>query len=130
MNSIRVPLQKFKKGPVPPCFVGHSKGVKQILLERELINEAEVKKFRSRCTSKHRKENRDAQAAKGVAEGGSVDVPLHKGGGLKTSAGASCCCLDYLLSVQADFKAQENAVKEYVRSRGHFCIFLPKYHPG
>ena len=67
---------------MPPCFVGHSKGVKQILLERELINEAEVKKFRSRCTSKHRKENIEAQAAKGVAEGESVDVPLHKGGGL------------------------------------------------
>ena len=40
--SNRLPLQKFKKGPVPPSFVGHPKGIKQVLLERELINEAEV----------------------------------------------------------------------------------------
>ena len=28
------------------------------------------------------------------------------------------------------FKAQENAIREYVKLRGHECIFLPKFHPG
>ena len=50
---------------------------------------------------------------KRVAEGGSVDVPLHQGDYPKTSPGASCCCLNNLFSVQADFKAQENAMKEH-----------------
>ena len=29
----------------------------------------------------------------------------------------------------ADFKEQQNAIQELVLSRGHFCIFLPKFHP-
>ena len=33
------------------------------------------------------------------------------------------------LSEQADFKEQQNAIQELVLSRGHFCIFLPKFHP-
>ena len=39
------------------------------------------------------------------------------------------CCLEFLLSEQADFKEQQNAIQELVLSRGHFCIFLPKFHP-
>ena len=34
-----------------------------------------------------------------------------------------------LLSEKADFKEQQNAIQELVLSRGHFCIFLPKFHP-
>ena len=34
-----------------------------------------------------------------------------------------------LLSELADFKKQQNAIKELVLSWGHFCIFLPKFHP-
>ena len=39
------------------------------------------------------------------------------------------CCLGFLLSEKADFKEQHNAIQELVLSRGHFCIFLPKFHP-
>ena len=35
-----------------------------------------------------------------------------------------------LLSEQADFKEQQNAIQELVLSRGHFCIFLPKFTPS
>ena len=39
------------------------------------------------------------------------------------------CCLEFLLSEQADFKEQQNAIQELVLSRGLFRIFLPKFHP-
>jgi hypothetical protein len=34
-----------------------------------------------------------------------------------------------LLSEQAGFKEQQNAIQELVLSRGPFCISLPKFHP-
>ena len=44
-------------------------------------------------------------------------------------SGDTPCCLDFLLSEQPDFQAQQNAIQELNLSRGHYCIFLPKYHP-
>ena len=44
-------------------------------------------------------------------------------------AGQVPCCLEFLLSEQTDFKEQQNAIKELVLSRGHFCIFFAKFHP-
>ena len=60
----------------------------------------------------------------GIGKGESIDVPLHVGW-----ADEVLCRLEFLLSEQADFKEQQNAIQELVLSRGHFCIFLPKFHP-
>ena len=38
------------------------------------------------------------------------------------------CCLAWLLSKQDDFQLQKSQVKEKITQRGHFCIFLPKFH--
>jgi hypothetical protein len=38
------------------------------------------------------------------------------------------CCMARLLSQQDDFKNQESMLETYIRSRGHECIFLPKFH--
>ncbi len=51
-------------------------------------------------------------------------MPVHVGW-----AGQVPCCLQFLLSEQTDFKEQQNAIQELVLSQGHFCIFLPKFHP-
>jgi len=63
-------------------------------------------------------------AATGVGKGDSVDVPVHAGWDK-----GQACCLTFLLSEQPDFKAQQNAIQELIISRGHHCIFLPKFHP-
>jgi len=60
----------------------------------------------------------------GIGKGESIDVPVHVGW-----ADQVPCCLGFLLLEQADFKEQQNAIQELVLSRGHFCIFLPKFHP-
>jgi hypothetical protein len=38
------------------------------------------------------------------------------------------CCMAQLLSQQDDFKNQESMLETYIRSHGHKCIFLPKFH--
>ncbi|EDR06923.1 uncharacterized protein LACBIDRAFT_299288 [Laccaria bicolor S238N-H82] len=39
----------------------------------------------------------------------------------------NCCCA-WLLSQQDDFKNQLLLLKSFIKSRGHKCIFLPKFH--
>ena len=38
------------------------------------------------------------------------------------------CCMARLLSQQDDFKNQPSMLETYIHSRGHECIFLPKFH--
>jgi hypothetical protein len=101
---MQVPVATYKKGPVPAALVGHSKGTQQILLERG-------------------QEEAQGQAV-GIGKGESIDMLVHVGW-----AGQVPCCLEFLLSEKADFKEQQNAIQELVLSRGHFRIFLPKFHP-
>jgi len=133
VHFIQVPSKKFKSGVAHAELVGHSKGIKQILLERDLIDDQQAKTTKKNgqkgvCKSVSRKE-RAEQAEGGEGElgvGESVELPRHMGAG----GGKQWCCLEWLLSEQDDFKKQENAVREYIKSRGHVCIFLPKFHPG
>jgi hypothetical protein len=120
--SMQVPVATYKKGPVPAALVGHSKGMQQILLERGVI--AETSKLNGKCGTADRKKRKAAKQAVGIGKGESIDVPVHVGW-----ADQVPCCLEFLLSEQADFKEQQNAIQELVLSRGHFCIFLPKFHP-
>ena len=38
------------------------------------------------------------------------------------------CCAKQILDNQPDFKGQKSLVQEVVKSAGHMCIFLPKFH--
>ena len=38
------------------------------------------------------------------------------------------CCMARLLSRQDDFKNQPSMLETFIHSRGHECIFLPKFH--
>lgn len=40
----------------------------------------------------------------------------------------SNCCMARLLSQQDDFKNQPSMLETFIHSRGHECIFLPKFH--
>jgi len=92
------------------------------MLERGVI--AETSKLNGKCGTADRKKRKAAKQAVGIGKGESIDVPVHVGW-----ADQVPCCLEFLLSEQADFKEQQNAIQELVLSRGHFCIFLPKFHP-
>ena len=122
VSSITVPAVTLKPGPVPEVLIGHSKGLKQILLERGLITVGE--KTKGACDTNDKKKRIAAQGQSGIGQTESADVPKHAG-----MAGGTACCLEYLLSEQPDFKRQQNAIQELVISRGHHCIFLPKFHP-
>jgi hypothetical protein len=39
------------------------------------------------------------------------------------------CCLDRLLELQPDFQEQRNRLQEAIETRGHYVLFLPKFHP-
>jgi hypothetical protein len=38
------------------------------------------------------------------------------------------CCMARLLSQQDDFKNQPSMLETFIHSRGHECMFLPKFH--
>jgi len=38
------------------------------------------------------------------------------------------CCMACLLSQQDNFKNQPSMLETFIHSRGHECIFLPKFH--
>jgi hypothetical protein len=38
------------------------------------------------------------------------------------------CCMAQLLSKQDDFRNQISLLKQNIRTRGHICVFLPKFH--
>jgi hypothetical protein len=38
------------------------------------------------------------------------------------------CCMAQLLSKQDDFQNQESLLEQTIKARGHYCVFLPKFH--
>ena len=38
------------------------------------------------------------------------------------------CCMQRVLSLQEDFATKKSMIQHYVESRGHVCMFLPKFH--
>ena len=112
VHFIQVPSKKFEAG------VAHAELVK--------TNKNSRQKGKCMLVSKKKRPEQAEGGESGLEVGEPVELPRHIGRG----GGKQWCCLEWLLSEQPDFKAQENAVREYVKSRGHECIFLPKFHPG
>jgi len=122
VSRIQAPLALHKVGPIADNLIGHSKGIKRILLERNLITPAS--KLKGACTSAGKAKRKAAMGEAGIGKGDSADVLTHEG-----VTSGTACCLEFLLSEQSDFKEQQNAIQELIASRGHHCIFLPKFHP-
>ena len=38
------------------------------------------------------------------------------------------CCMACLLSKQDDFHLQKSLLEQKIQTKGHHCIFLPKFH--
>jgi len=107
-------------------LIGHSKGIKQVLLERQLFDP--TTKLKGACAfagkvkrkaamgggHRQRQERRcpEARGRAGQAHGMLSRAPPLGAGRL-----------------QDDFRELQNTIQELIVSRGHHCIFLPKYHP-
>jgi len=40
----------------------------------------------------------------------------------------NACCMRRIISLQPDFKEQKSQLEELIVSRGHVCLFFPKFH--
>ena len=101
---MQVSVVTYKKGPVPAALVGHSKGMQQILLERDVI--AETSELNGKCGTADRKKRKAAKQAVGIGKGESIDVPVNVGW-----ADQAPCCLEFLLSEQAELRKAETAAR-------------------
>ncbi|KAF8222531.1 hypothetical protein L208DRAFT_1322263, partial [Tricholoma matsutake] len=48
--------------------------------------------------------------------------------GVKCKPGATDCCAKHILDLQPNFQEQRSLVQEVIKTAGHTCIFLPKFH--
>jgi hypothetical protein len=73
--------------------------------------------------------SREAKGLKAVLEERGFDVSC-----LREKCAPVCpfeshnCCMARLLSQQEDFINQESMLETLIKSAGHECIFLPKFH--
>jgi hypothetical protein len=38
------------------------------------------------------------------------------------------CCMERVLSLQDDFKAEKPLIQTIIEGSGHICLFLPQFH--
>ena len=95
----------FSQNNSDPKLRGQPKGIRQVLLERELWQD------RRRYGSKFL-----LSCPKGK-----------KGPGCDPALNGECCAIA-LLQSQKHFKEQERALQELVETAGHSVIFYPKFH--
>ncbi|KAF7332403.1 DDE family endonuclease [Mycena kentingensis (nom. inval.)] len=133
----------FKEGDMLPVdkdnkpirsFIGQPKGMELVLKERGLLGVLEQaagrpSKVVAVCADCSRSQKaRDAEA-KARREGGE-EAPsgeeaeeFHDDDKRPTT-----CCMQRLLSVQDDFKAEKPLLQLLIEKRGHICLFLPRFH--
>ncbi|KAI0076804.1 hypothetical protein K474DRAFT_1662518 [Panus rudis PR-1116 ss-1] len=84
------------------------------------------------CRGKVQKLVTDQGEAKGLKQ--TLEERGFDVSGLKAKCSPVCpfenenCCMARLLSRQDDFRFQESLLEKVIKSRGHLCIFLPKFH--
>ena len=89
VGCMQVPSATYRKGPVPPELVGHSKGSMQILLERGLIDEFSELKAKCGTTDKAKLK---AKSKPEVLAEGKVSMCQHTVAGLMGSRAVSFFC--------------------------------------
>ena len=82
-------------GATGASLIGHSKGIKQVLLERQLVDP--TTKLKGACTAAGKAKRKAAMGEAGIGKGDSADVLTHEG-----VTSGTACCLEFLLSEQSD----------------------------
>lgn len=123
VKAPKAPSKHFDVGYVVKegdFLVDVPKGMEQVLGERGLFpkdKNGTKGKLLGVCKKEKPKD------ARGICDEESEEEVLHKG-----TVEKQCCC-EWLLSQCQDFKEQKSQIMEVVGEAGHYCIFLPKFHP-
>jgi hypothetical protein len=121
-------------------LAGKQKGMEQVLLERGLLS-ALREKHGSRlvATCAECKKSEAAREAALKLARSKEDEVEGSGDAILNGRGVSSeefndltrptdCCMQRVLSLQADFKAEKPLLQLVIKKAGHKCIFLPKFH--
>lgn len=117
-------------------LAGKSKGMEQVLHERGLLSVLDGKGVGVCAYCKSSQEARDKVAAaaksrQGEAESGE-DSALADRSECEEAARdlerSKTCCMQRVLSLQADFLAEKPLLQLIIEKAGHKCLFLPKFH--
>ncbi|KZV96441.1 hypothetical protein EXIGLDRAFT_609191, partial [Exidia glandulosa HHB12029] len=108
---------------------GRPKGMEIVLKERGLydrIRPGRLGKPVGKCNSCSASETKRTELEKRARNAMAVlstgaDSPI-------PDPGDEWCCMQKCLSLQKDFLAEKAKIQHYIEGRGHFCMFLPKFH--
>jgi hypothetical protein len=122
------------------CLAGKPKGMEQVLRDRGLLRNLEEKhgkKLVAICNTcklsqaacdkavkeaKAREDEIEGSGIEGLNDRGVSDMEQADLDRLKD------CCMQRVLSLQADFRAEKPLLQLVIEDAGHKCLFLPKFH--
>jgi hypothetical protein len=121
-----------------PELRGKPKGMKVVLQERESVWDELSSRCSGRvvgkckiCQKSQAKKDAERRVAAAEAMGQEdtlSDKDISQAEEVEITPESEWCCMYRVLSLQEDFVSEKPRIQHYVESRGHICMFLPKFH--
>lgn len=121
-----------------PELRGKPKGMKVVLQERESVWDELSSRCSGRvvgkcksCQKSQAKKDAERRVAAAEAMGQEdtlSDKDISQAEEVEMTSESEWCCMYRVLSLQEDFVNEKPMIQHYVESRGHVCMFLPKFH--
>lgn len=127
-----------------PTLQGKAKGLKAVLNERESVWDEMIAKNGGKrpvgkckeCKKSQAKKDAERKVAEAEAMGREdtledddiVQAEEVEEPEVAESPISDWCCCYRVLSLQEDFANEKPMIQHYIESRGHVCMFLPKFH--
>jgi hypothetical protein len=120
---------------------GLPKGMRVVLQERESVWDRLVESCKGKapvgkckdCTKSEVKKDAERRVAEAEAMGqedtvAEEDIARSQETVESRNEPNDWCCMYRVLSLQEDFVNEKPMLQHYIESRGHICMFLPKFH--
>jgi len=122
-----------------PNLQGKAKGTKAVLQEWESVWDELVSRCNGKvpvgkckeCSKSQAKKDAERRVAEAEAMGQEAAITEEDLAQLQEQSPdpvSNWCCIYHVLSLQKDFANEKPLLQQYVKKRGHVCIFLPKFH--
>ena len=120
-----------------PKLCGQPKGIKVVLQERESVWDELVSRCKKvvgkckECSKSQAKKDAERRVAEAEAMGQEDtlrDEDVSQAHEPESEPVSDWCCMYRVLSLQEDFATEKPMLQRYIESRGHVCMFLPKFH--